>query len=80
MSMLMVNEICFKYTVQLTDWEETWPKCQLSFAGMVMQLKKSVGEKFILDRERNLAGKAKQKLSKVDNLVVLGNAFCDGDI
>lgn len=46
---------------------------------MVMQLKKSVGEKFILDRERNLAGKAKQKLSKVDNLVVLGNAFCDGD-
>jgi len=46
---------------------------------MAMQLKKAVGEKFILDRERHLLAKAKQKLSKVENLLLLGNALADED-
>jgi selenocysteine lyase/cysteine desulfurase len=47
---------------------------------MVMQLKKAVGEKFILSREHELMKKARKKLSNLDNFVLLGNAFVDDDV
>ena len=46
--------------------------------GMVMQLKRAVGEQFILSREHKLMEKARQKLSKLENFVLLGNAL-NGD-
>ena len=46
--------------------------------GMVMQLMRAVGEQFILSREHKLMEKARQKLSKLENFVLLGNAL-NGD-
>ena len=46
--------------------------------GMVMQLKRAVGEQFILSREHQLMEKARQKLSKLENLILLGNGL-NGD-
>ena len=40
-----------------------------------MQLKKAVGEKFILTREHELMQKARQRLSKLDNFHLLGSAL-----
>jgi hypothetical protein len=48
-------------------------------AGLVMQLKNAVGEKFIFSRERELIKKAKLKLEKLDNLILLGNALTGQD-
>jgi hypothetical protein len=47
---------------------------------MVMQLKKSVGERYIFDRERQLLKRARKKLDQLENLVMLGNGFgADGE-
>ena len=40
-----------------------------------MQLKNSVGEQYILSQERELMEKARSRLSKLDNLVLLGNGL-----
>ena len=40
-----------------------------------MQLKTSVGEKFILSREHELMAKARSRLAKLENLVLLGNGL-----
>ena len=45
-----------------------------------MQLKKSVGEDFILSREHELMSKARIRLSNSENFVLLGNAFVDADV
>jgi len=51
----------------------------ISFSGMVMQLKKAVGEKYILTREHELMQKARQRLSKLENFHLLGSALSSND-
>ena len=49
-------------------------------AGMAMQLKQAVGSRYIMTREAELMKKARDKLSGVDNLLVLGDGLARPDI
>lgn len=40
-----------------------------------MQLRRAVGEDFILNREHNLLERARMRLSNLENFVVLGNTL-----
>ena len=48
-------------------------------AGLVMQLKQSVGMKYIAEREHKLMALAKQKLLNITNFHLLGNGFDGGN-
>lgn len=45
------------------------------FKGLVMQLRKAVGEDFILNREHDLLERARLRLGSIENLVILGNTL-----
>jgi hypothetical protein len=45
------------------------------FVGLVMQLRRAVGEDYILNREHGLLERARLRLSNLENFVVLGNTL-----
>ena len=73
-TVLYVTEKSHNYVAKIEDREEGGTPAILESirAGLTMFVKENVGSEFIMQREEKLMEKALERLSKMDNLVVLG--------